>query len=65
MMLVISDRLGMVDSSKSVLLSPDVAFSMEFIRPESFKVIPPMEGNLFEEPVIGLNVNGLMYNASF
>jgi len=56
---------AMVGSSKSVLLSPDVAFSLEFIKPERLKVIPPMEGNLFEKPVIGLNVNGLMFNGGY
>lgn len=55
----------MVGSSKIVLLSPDVAFSMEFTKPENLKVTPPAEGDFFEKPVIELNVNGLMYNGGY
>jgi polysaccharide pyruvyl transferase WcaK-like protein len=54
-----------VGRSKLVLLSPDVAFSMEFTIPENLNVTPPVEGDFFEKPVIGLNVNGLMYNGGY
>jgi len=55
----------MVGRSKLVILSPDVAFSMESIRPDSLTVSPPVDWDFFKKPVIGLNVNGLMFNGGY
>lgn len=58
---VAQELLGM---DRQVWLSPDVAFSMEAIRPGRIDLDPPIS-----EPapggVIGLNVNGLMVNGGY
>ncbi|HWB01666.1 MAG TPA: polysaccharide pyruvyl transferase family protein [Verrucomicrobiales bacterium] len=51
----------LVGKAKKVLLCPDVAFSMESIRPETVEVDPPLAGEM-PPGVIGMNINGLMYN---
>lgn len=47
-----------------IQLSPDVAFSLEPIRPAQIALDPPL-GQPLSAPVIGLNVNGLMYNGGY
>jgi len=42
---------------RDVLLSPDVAFALDPVRPEGAEPVPP--------GAIGLNVNGLMYNGGY
>ena len=49
---------------KQVLLSPDVAFSLEALPPERIELNPPLSG-LLPPNIIGLNVNGLMYNGGY
>lgn len=51
----------LIGSRRQVWLSPDVAFSLEAIRPEHIAVDPPMGGPI-PPGVIGVNVSGLMYN---
>jgi polysaccharide pyruvyl transferase WcaK-like protein len=59
----------LIGSGKKVLLSPDVAFSLEAVVPFSIKLDPPIPVNCqlstVNCPVIGLNVNGLMYNGGY
>lgn len=54
----------LVGQGRDVWLSPDVAFSLEAIRPDSIELDPPIKGG---EPqgAIGLNVNGLMFNGGY
>ena len=54
----------LVGPQPKVLLSPDVAFSLESIKPERIELEPPMSGPV-PSGVIGLNVNGLMYNGGY
>jgi colanic acid/amylovoran biosynthesis protein len=48
----------------TVLISPDVAFSLEPVRPEHIEVLPSHAGAM-PPGVLGLNVNGLMYNGGY
>jgi polysaccharide pyruvyl transferase WcaK-like protein len=54
----------LVGSGKQVLLSPDVAFSLETVRPETIELNPPLIGPV-PSGIIGLNVSGLMYNGGY
>ncbi|MCE9614632.1 MAG: polysaccharide pyruvyl transferase family protein [Lentisphaerae bacterium] len=49
---------------RQVLISPDVAFSLLAARPESIDVDPPSPREV-PPGVIGLNVNGLMFNGGY
>ena len=49
---------------REVLLSPDVAFSLEPVPPERIELNPPLSG-AFPRGVIGLNVNGLMFGGGY
>lgn len=55
---------GLVGSSREVLLSPDVAFSLEVSRPEHLELDPPLSGPV-PPGVVGINVNGLMYRGGY
>jgi colanic acid/amylovoran biosynthesis protein len=64
----------LVGPDQEVLLSPDVAFSLEAIVPERIELDPPMQQSEFQLSAfsfqhlprpIGLNVNGLMYNGGY
>ncbi len=54
----------LVGQGREVLLSPDVAFSLEAIQPENIEVFPPSKLQL-PTGTIGINVNGLMYNGGY
>ena len=51
----------LIGQSKKVRLSPDVAFALEPSQPRQLVLDPPRDSN-FATSIIGLNVNGLMYN---
>jgi polysaccharide pyruvyl transferase WcaK-like protein len=55
---------ALVGKSKEVWLSPDVAFSLEAVRPKNVQVDPSLEGPV-AAGTIGINVNGLMYNGGY
>lgn len=61
----ISRRIAqdLVGVHRDVWLSPDVAFSLEAIRPEGIELYPLKGSAPFV--VIGLNVNGLMFNGGY
>jgi polysaccharide pyruvyl transferase WcaK-like protein len=59
---VAQDLVGL---QQKVLLSPDVAFSLEAVQPTTLSLEPPLFGNLCQGGIIGLNVNGLMYNGGY
>lgn len=48
---------GLVEGKKEIQLSPDVAFALKPIVPETSQQLP--------KPAIGINVNGLMYNGGY
>jgi polysaccharide pyruvyl transferase WcaK-like protein len=54
----------LVGPEREVLLSPDVAFSLEPLRPERIDLDPPLSGPV-PPGIIGLNVNGLMFNGGY
>ncbi|MGW8160329.1 MAG: polysaccharide pyruvyl transferase family protein [Desulfoprunum sp.] len=51
-------------NKKSIQFCPDMAFKLDSIAPEHIDIAPPLE---FEKkhPLIGINVNGLMYNGGY
>jgi polysaccharide pyruvyl transferase WcaK-like protein len=56
--------LGGDASPKQVLLCPDVAFALEAAAPRREDISPPLDaGN--HRGLIGLNVNGLLYNGGY
>jgi colanic acid/amylovoran biosynthesis protein len=50
--------------NQRVLLSPDVAFSLEISQPSAVVLEPPLSSPSSGK-IIGLNVNGLMYNGGY
>lgn len=54
----------MVGPAREVRLSPDVAFSLEVVRPERVQTDPPVAGGV-PLGVVGLNVNGLMWHGGY
>jgi colanic acid/amylovoran biosynthesis protein len=59
---------AMMGPGSDVWICPDVAFSLEAIRPEKIELTPPLlsppiEGK--QSDIIGLNVNGLMANGGY
>jgi polysaccharide pyruvyl transferase WcaK-like protein len=55
----------LVGHGQEVLLSPDVAFSLEAVSPAVIALDPPLPKGAPIGKVIGLNVNGLMYNGGY
>ncbi len=56
--------LRVTDSSPQVLFCPDVAFTLDSRKRDLYHVEPPIETTL-NFPLVGLNVNGLMYNGGY
>jgi polysaccharide pyruvyl transferase WcaK-like protein len=54
----------LMGEGREVLLSPDVAFSLEATVPERVGIEPPTTRSATER-IIGLNVNGLMYHGGY
>jgi polysaccharide pyruvyl transferase WcaK-like protein len=56
----------LVGARKEILLSPDVAFSLEPVFPETIELDPPLapasRGTRTGSRILGLNVSGLMYH---
>jgi colanic acid/amylovoran biosynthesis protein len=52
------------NNSKVIGFCPDVAFTLEPMKPEHLSIIPSFDSNL-SQPLIGLNINGLMYNGGY
>ncbi len=50
--------------SPEIMLSPDAAFSLESLRPQSPQLDPPLDGPM-ADGMIGINVNGLMYHGGY
>ncbi len=58
---VAQDLLG---PAREVLLSPDVAFCLEAVRPPQVETVPELAGPI-PPATIGLNVNGLMFHGGY
>lgn len=54
----------LIGPEREVWLSPDVAFSLETVRPDPIELDPPLP-NSTPSGVLGLNVNGLMFNGGY
>jgi colanic acid/amylovoran biosynthesis protein len=61
---LVKDILGKKDRGKQIVFCPDVAFSLDSIAPND-GVIPPFINTGSINPVIGLNINGLLYNGGY
>ena len=55
---------ALVAPGREILLSPDVAFSLDVCRPDAVVTDPPLSGPV-PPGVLGLNVNGLMWNGGY
>jgi len=56
---------GLTQRKRAVWLCPDVAFSLLPIKPREICVYPILPDNKLPTGIIGLNVNGLMYNGGY
>ena len=61
---LVEEILGGKAAGKRILFCPDVAFTLESSLPESIDAAPPIDFGT-DRPLIGLNVNGLMYNGGY
>lgn len=50
--------------NKEVIFCPDVAFVLDPIIPEDVEIYPPIDKSL-KVPLVGFNINGLMYNGGY
>ncbi|MCE5210542.1 MAG: polysaccharide pyruvyl transferase family protein [Deltaproteobacteria bacterium] len=60
----VQDLLGKNKKDKTIMFCPDVAFSLDSIAPQNGD-IPPFVNTGKDSPVIGLNINGLLYNGGY
>jgi len=61
---VIQRLTGDRELKPKVIFCPDVAFVLDSIIPDSVNIQPPVDTNK-SAPIIGLNLNGLMYNGGY
>lgn len=52
------------NSNVSVRFCPDVAFMLDALKPEAPQIIPPLQQDAMRL-LIGININGLMYNGGY
>ncbi len=61
---LIEELLGRSTDREKIVYCPDVAFTLESIEPDQAEIAPPLPSGR-EEPLVGINVNGLMYNGGY
>ena len=61
---LVKDILGKNDCDKRIMFCPDVAFALDSIVPRD-GVIQPFINTGSENPIVGLNINGLLYNGGY
>ncbi len=61
---LVQGMLGRQNHSKQIIFCPDVAFALDSIAPQDGD-IPPFINTGSLNPVIGLNINGLLYNGGY
>lgn len=54
----------LIGTPKKIWLSPDVAFSLEAMKPKDIDMFPPLTGEEMTS-VVGININGLIYNGGY
>jgi polysaccharide pyruvyl transferase WcaK-like protein len=52
------------NSNIPVRFCPDVAFMLDALKPEAPQIAPPLQQDTMR-PLIGININGLMYNGGY
>jgi polysaccharide pyruvyl transferase WcaK-like protein len=57
--------LGSERAKKDVRLCPDVAFLLDSCMPNDTDIRPSLKNRIPDEPLIGLNVNGLLYHGGY
>jgi len=62
--LIIVEKVVKEIDSNELKLCPDVAFTLESVKPNKLEIKPPINNDL-EVSLIGINVNGLMYNGGY
>jgi polysaccharide pyruvyl transferase WcaK-like protein len=61
---LVKDILGKNNCDKRIIFCPDVAFALDSIKPKD-GVIQPFINTDCENPIVGLNINGLLYNGGY
>jgi len=61
---LIEELLGAHPSRDEISYCPDVAFTLESILPDDAKIEPALDTET-KTPLVGINVNGLMYNGGY
>lgn len=61
---LVKDILSKNNGDKQIIFCPDVAFSLDSVAPVD-GIIPPFTNTGSKFPLIGLNVNGLLYNGGY
>lgn len=61
---LVQDILGNKNRNKRIIFCPDVAFALDSIAPKDGD-IPPFINTGSVNPVIGFNINGLLYNGGY
>ena len=60
----VRELMGDRINQDSLVFCPDVAFKLDSIKPENIDIQPPLEEGS-NKPLIGINVNGLMYHGGY
>jgi colanic acid/amylovoran biosynthesis protein len=61
---LVKDILGKKNCNKQIIFCPDVAFALDSIAPKDGDIQPFINTGK-DNPVIGLNINGLLYNGGY
>lgn len=61
---IVRGILGQSTTGQIIKFCPDVAFALEAAAPDTKAIRPPLEGK-DRRNLVGLNVNGLMYNGGY
>jgi len=61
---IVNDLLGVQGNREEIQFCPDVAFTLAAISPREILIDPPLEKKN-SEPLVGLNISGLLYMGGF
>jgi polysaccharide pyruvyl transferase WcaK-like protein len=61
---IVKEILGKKNGNKQIIFCPDVAFALDSIAPKDGDIQPFINTGK-DNPVIGLNINGLLYNGGY
>ncbi|MGP8154005.1 MAG: polysaccharide pyruvyl transferase family protein [Smithella sp.] len=61
---LVKDILGKKSHNKKIIFCPDVAFALDSISPKDDDIQPFINTGK-DNPIIGLNINGLLYNGGY